>query len=137
MLDESNTLRNEESRRADSTQEGGEGGESRSATPGRESRSGTATSTAAPRRRGPRDEGRGGWRGRSGHGRRFDDDEEERKPRLKTPAAQVKPFNFEFDDPDAQTLTRDEFLQQVMAYDETLRDFGEGEIVKGSIVGIG
>jgi len=137
MLDESNTLRNEESRRAERAPEGGESAGSRGAG----SRSATATSS----RRGPRDEGRGGggggggWRGRSsGHGRRsFDDEEEERKPKKRTPAAQVKPFNFEFDDPDAAALTREAFLQQVLEYDETLRDFGEGEIVKGTIVGIG
>ena len=138
MLDESNTLRNEESRRAERAPEGGDTAGSR----GTASRSTTATSDSGPRaHRGRRDEGRGGgWRGRSGpgHGRRhFDEEEEERKPRRRTPAAQVKPFNFEFDDPDAAALTRDDFLKQVLEYDETLRDFGEGEIVKGTIVGIG
>ena len=137
MLDESHTLRNEESRRAERAPEGGDTPGSRGA--GRESRTATATSDSGPRRRGPRDDSRGGWRGRGGgHGRRgFDDEEEERRPKKRTPAAQVKPFNFEFDDPDAQALTRDDFLKQVLEYDETLRDFGEGEIVKGTIVGIG
>ncbi len=45
-------------------------------------------------------------------------------------------MNFDFDDPDSDALTRDDFMKQVLEYDETLKDFGEGEIVKGTVVNI-
>ncbi|UCE03236.1 MAG: 30S ribosomal protein S1 [Candidatus Latescibacterota bacterium] len=45
-------------------------------------------------------------------------------------------MNFDFDDPDTGAMTRDDFLKAVEEYDETLRDFGEGEIVKGTVVGV-
>ncbi len=45
-------------------------------------------------------------------------------------------MNFEFDDPDDDAMTREAFLEQVLVYDQTLKDFGEGEIVKGTVVSI-
>jgi len=48
----------------------------------------------------------------------------------------VKPVNFDFDDPDSDGISRTEFLSLVESYDETLRDFGEGEIVHGRVVNI-
>jgi small subunit ribosomal protein S1 len=45
-------------------------------------------------------------------------------------------MNFDFDDPDDSAMSPEDFLKQVLEYDQTLKDFGEGEIVKGTIVGI-
>ncbi|MFQ5599336.1 MAG: 30S ribosomal protein S1 [Candidatus Krumholzibacteriia bacterium] len=46
-------------------------------------------------------------------------------------------MNFDFDDPDEDGPSREDFMKQVLEYDETLKDFGEGEIVKGTVVGVG
>jgi small subunit ribosomal protein S1 len=124
MLDEINALRNAETPRATGAPNGGETSTSRGANrPSHASRSSGSH------------EGFGDRRGdRRGH--YHDDDEEERKPRRRTPAAQVKPVNFDFDDPDDTVLSRNEFLTLVTEYDETLKDFDEGEIVHGQVVSI-
>jgi len=142
MPEESNALRSEGSRR-DRAPAGGD----KPAPRGGRRASAAATATAdddsetRQSRGSGRDEGRG--EGRSFHRRggrpprrHYDEDEEERRPKKKTPAAQVRPVNFDFDDPDSEGVTREEFMRQVLEYDETLREFGEGEIVQGTVVGL-
>ena len=144
MLDESNTLQNEDTRRTSGASNGGDA--SRSQAPDRRRPSSVATATSDDdsygARRGGRDRGgdrdrdRGrGRRGRSQH-RSFEDDEEERRPKRRTPVAQIQPINFDFDDADTAPMSRDEFMQAVLEYEETLKDFDEGEIVRGRIVGL-
>jgi small subunit ribosomal protein S1 len=142
MPEESNALRSEGSRR-DRAPAGGD----KLAPRGGRRAGAAATATAdddseTRQSRGfGRDEGRG--EGRSFHRRggrpsrrHYDEDEEERRPKKKTPAALVRPVNFDFDDPDSEGVTREEFMRQVLEYDETLREFGEGEIVQGTVVGL-
>jgi len=120
MLEEMNALRNVETPRASSATSGGEKSDSRG---GRSSFGGRGGAF----RDGERRERRG----------YHEDEEEEKRPKRRTPAALVRPVNFDFDDPDDQGLSRNDFLTLVTEYDETLKDFDEGEIVHGTIVGIG
>jgi len=122
MLEEMNALRNVETPRASSATGGGERSDSRG---GRSSFGGSRG--GAFRDGGERRERRG----------YHEEEEEEKRPKRRTPAALVKPVNFDFDDPDDQGLSRTDFLTLVTEYDETLKDFDEGEIVHGTIVGIG
>jgi small subunit ribosomal protein S1 len=126
MLEEVKATRSSDAPRAASAQDGGE-----------TSRSSGRTATAT------RHEGRGDRHDRHDrhegrHDRRpyHDDDDDERRPKRRTPAALVKPVNFDFDDPDSDALTRDDFLKLVVGYDETLKDFDEGTIVHGRVVNI-
>jgi small subunit ribosomal protein S1 len=146
MLDESNTLQNEDTRRTSGASNGGDA--SRSQAPDRRRSSSAATATSdddsyGSRRGGgggrdrdrDRDRDRGRRRGRGQH-RSFEDDEEERRPKRRTPVAQIQPINFDFDDADTAPMSRDQFMQAVLEYEETLKDFDEGEIVRGRIVGL-
>ena len=121
MLEEINALRNVETPRASSATGGGERSDSRG-----------GRSAFGGRGGGFRDAG--DRRERRGF---HEDEEEEKRPKRRTPAALVKPVNFDFDDPDEKGLSRTDFLTLVTEYDETLKDFDEGEIVHGTIVGIG
>jgi small subunit ribosomal protein S1 len=139
MLDERNTLR------GDSSNGGSNSEQSGNPEPAKTDGGSTATATSDSRSSAS-DESRGYGGSRGGRGdrprrgrppqRHFEDDDDDRRPRRQTPAAQVKPMNFDFDDPDENALTREDFLKQVLEYDQTLKDFGEGEIVKGTVVGI-
>ena len=120
MLEETNVLREGEAQRTNGAQTGGE----------TSSRSANRRTPGVARPPGARE----GRHERRGH--YHDDEEEERRPRRRTPAAMVKPVNFDFDDPDSDGISRTEFLSLVESYDETLRDFGEGEIVHGRVVNI-
>jgi small subunit ribosomal protein S1 len=138
MPEESNALRNEGSRR-DRAPAGGD----RPAPRGGRRAAAGATATADDDSDTRQSRGSGRDEGRSFHRRggrpprrHYDEDEEERKPKKRTPAALVRPVNFDFDDPDSEGVTREEFMRQVLEYDETLREFGEGEIVQGTVVGL-
>jgi small subunit ribosomal protein S1 len=124
MLEEVKATRSSDAPRAASAQDGGE-----------TSRSSGRTATAT-RHEGRHDRHEGRYEGR--HDRRpyHDEEEDERRPRRRTPAALVKPVNFDFDDPDSDALSRSDFLKLVVDYDETLKDFDEGTIVHGRVVNI-
>jgi len=124
MLEEVKATRSSDAPRAASAQDGGE-----------TSRSSSRTATA-PRHEGRYDRHEGRHEGRSDRRPYHDDDEDERRPKRRTPAALVKPVNFDFDDPDSDALSRDDFLALVVGYDETLKDFDEGTIVHGRVVNI-
>ena len=119
MLEEVKAPRNSEGMRASGAQDGGD-------------------ARSSGRSHGGRPHGHGYGNHGEGRDRRpyHDEEEEERRPKKRTPAAQVKPINFDFDDPDADVLSRNEFLQLVVDYDETLKDFDEGQIVHGRVVNI-
>ena len=148
MQDENNALEG-----TDSTNGGSKSDQSGNPEPAQTDGGATATATSDSRSQSSSDEskgfgasrgGRGGDRGDRGDRprrgrppqRHFEDDDEDRRPRTTTPASQVKPINFDFDDPDDSAMSPEDFLKQVMEYDQTLKDFGEGEIVAGTIVGI-
>ena len=124
MLEEVKATRSSDAPRAASAQDGGE-----------TSRSSGRTATA-PRHEGRGDRHEGRHEGRGDRRPYHDDEEEERRPKRRTPAALVKPVNFDFDDPDSDALSRTDFLKLVTDYDETLKDFDEGTIVHGRVVNI-